>query len=167
VPMMDLYVPAGALSPAAEAKLLERLTDVLLRWEGADPRNERARGLAWLFLHRPATVYVAGVVAARPHYKVVVSVPEGQFDPERRSGMVAAVTQAVLDAEDDAQARDPFRVWVFTREVPDGTWGGEGRIATLADIAGHVLGDLEAGASYAASRLTAARGEASPAPRPT
>ena len=67
--------------------------------------------------------------------------------------MVAAVTEAILDAEDGRYDRDPLRIWVFANEIPDGTWGGGGRIARLADIAGVVLGDPEKGREYAEKRL--------------
>jgi phenylpyruvate tautomerase PptA (4-oxalocrotonate tautomerase family) len=151
--MLDAYIPAGALSPEAEEELLARLTDLLIENEGADPTNPQVRSIAWLFLHRPEAVYVAGAPAPEPRYRFVASVPEGQYDPERRAAMAASITDAVLDAEDGAHERDPSRVWVFTPEVPDGTWGALGRIVTLADIAGFATGDAERGREYAASRL--------------
>jgi hypothetical protein len=46
---------------------------------------------------------------------------------------------------------------VFASEAPDGTWGGGGRIARLADIAGLVLGDPEKGRAYAEKRLAGRR----------
>lgn len=153
MPMLDAYIPDGALSPEAEEELLRTLTDVLLTHEGADPRHPAARSLAKVWLHRPALVLHAGDVPDRPHYKIVAAVPQGQFDDERRAGMVAAVTEAVLDAEGGRYDRDPLRVWVFTDEIPDGTWGGGGRIARLADIAAIVLGDADAGRRYAERRV--------------
>lgn len=42
--------------------------------------------------------------------------------------MVAAVTEAILDAEDGRYDRDLMRIWLFANEIPDGTWGGGGRI---------------------------------------
>lgn len=157
MPMLDAYIPSDALSPEAEGELLSKLTDILIRNEGADPSNPAVRAIAWVFLHRPADVYVAGQPATAPRYRFVASVPEGQFDDERRQAMVQEVTDAVLDAEDGAPDRDPMRVWVFAREVPDGTWGGGGRIVTLADIAGFALGDVEQGRAYAEQRLAARR----------
>jgi phenylpyruvate tautomerase PptA (4-oxalocrotonate tautomerase family) len=71
--------------------------------------------------------------------------------------MVQSITDAVLDAEDGAHERDPSRVWVFTAEVPDGSWGALGRIVTLADIAGFATGDAERGRLYAEQRLAARR----------
>ncbi len=157
MPMLDAYIPEGALSAAAEQRLLARLTDLLLVNEGADPTNPAVRSIAWLFVHRPAAVYVAGAPAESPRYRFIASVPEGQYDAERRQAMVADITNAVLDAEDGAHERDPSRVWVFTPEIPDGTWGGMGRIVTLADIAAFATGDVERGRRYAEERLAARR----------
>jgi phenylpyruvate tautomerase PptA (4-oxalocrotonate tautomerase family) len=154
MPMLDITIPENALDAKAEQELMRRLTDVLLENEGADPKDPRVRSIAWVFLHRPAQVFVAGQKAITPHYRVVAAVPEGQFDGERRSAMVAAVTEAVLDAEEEKYPRDASRVWVFANEIPDGTWGGRGRIYHLADIAGMVLGDLEKGRQYAEQRLS-------------
>lgn len=149
MPMLDAYIPDGALSPAAEEKLLGELTDILLRHEGVDPTNLNARALAWVFVHRPAKVWVAGQHATMPHYKFVTSVPEGQFTRERREGMIAAVTTAVLDAEQGVHPRMPQRVWVLTPEVPEGSWGYNGEIYGLAQIAGFVLEDEDRGKAYA------------------
>jgi len=117
MPMLDAYIPEGALSAQAEEKLLARLTDLLLEHEGADPTNETVRSIAWVFVHR-VDVYVAGAPADAPRYRFVASVPEGQFNPERRQAIVEAITEAVLDAEEGSRPRDPNRVWVFPTEIP-------------------------------------------------
>lgn len=153
MPMLDAYIPEGALPAATEKELLRTLTDVLLKEEGADPGNPAARNLAKVWLHRPAGFLHAGEEPDAPHYRIIASVPEGQFDDERRASMVAKVTEAILDAEDGRYERDPMRVWVFATEIPDGTWGGGGRIARLADIAAIVTGDREKGRIYAERRL--------------
>ena len=158
MPMLDAYIPDGALRPEAEEQLLAQLTDALIINEGADPTNPQVRSIAWLFVHRPEQVYVAGSPAAAPRYRFIASVPEGQYDAERRQAMVHSITEAVLDAEHGAHDRDPSRVWVFTPEIPDGTWGGAGRIVTLADIAAFATGDADAARAYAEERLTARRG---------
>jgi phenylpyruvate tautomerase PptA (4-oxalocrotonate tautomerase family) len=163
MPRLDAHIPAGALTPAAEAQLLSTLTDLLIRHEGGDPTDPVVRSIAWVFLHRPEAVYVAGAPASAPRYRFEAAVPEGQFTPERRKAIVAAITEAVLDAEDGAHARDPMRVWVFTPEIPDGTWGGGGRVMTLADIVGFAISDKEKGRAYA-ERTLAERRTAPPAP---
>ena len=137
MPLCDAYIPAGALAEDVERLLLGRVTDLLLLHEGADPTNEAARSIAWIFVHRPE-VYVAGAVAVAPHYKFVCQVPEGQYTDERRAAVTAEITQAVVEAEAGAWPSPEFRTWVFTFEIPDGTWGGIGEIFRLPDIAGFV-----------------------------
>jgi len=44
--MLDAYIPKGAFTPEVEKKLISKLTDLLLEWEGADPQNEAARAIA-------------------------------------------------------------------------------------------------------------------------
>jgi len=160
MPMLDAYIPEGALTAEAEDRLLAELTDLLITHEGADPTNPLVRSIAWVFLHRPAAVYAAGAREVEPHYRFIASVPEGQFDAERRQAMVEGITAAVLDAEAGAYERDPMRVWVFTPEIPEGTWGGAGRVITLADIATFATGDPELGRRYAEQRLADRRGNA-------
>ena len=46
MPMIDVYCPEGAMDEQARATALERMTEALLRWEGA-PDNERTRALSW------------------------------------------------------------------------------------------------------------------------
>ena len=50
------------------------------------------------------------------------------------------MTQAVVEAEDGSWPDPERRVWVFTSEVKDGTWGGFGKILRLPDIYELVLG---------------------------
>ena len=156
MPMLDVHVPEGALRPDAEAALLGRLTDILMTWEGFDPADPVMRNVSWVFLHRLAAVFVAGAPATAPRYKVVATVPEGQLDERARAGVIAEVTEAVLDAEEGRWPREVGRVWVFPTEVPDGYWGGNGRPTHLADILGRVH-DPETARALADKRITASR----------
>jgi phenylpyruvate tautomerase PptA (4-oxalocrotonate tautomerase family) len=156
--MLDAFIPEGALSDDAEKKLISQLTDILLRTEGADPKNPTAQSIACLTLHRPAQVFIGGKPAEAPRYRIFASVPEGQYDDDRRQAMVEQVTNAVLDAEDGAYERDPMRVWVFPNEIPEGTWGALGQIFRLADIIGFVVGDADKGRELAEKRLAERNG---------
>jgi phenylpyruvate tautomerase PptA (4-oxalocrotonate tautomerase family) len=133
MPICDAYITEGALSASAERQLLAKVTDLLLEHEGVDPTNEVGRKLAWVFVHRHE-MYVAGAPAQRPRYRFICQVPVGQYNNERRAAVTAAMTQAVVEAEDGAWPDPENRVAVFTCEVPDGWWGGGGRILRLPDI---------------------------------
>jgi phenylpyruvate tautomerase PptA (4-oxalocrotonate tautomerase family) len=156
MPMLDAYIPEGALEPGAERELLARCTDLLIEHEGADASNETVRSIAWVFVHRPE-VYVAGEPAAEPRYRFVCQVPEGQYDAERRAAVTRAMTDALAEAEGGKWPNPEGRVWVFTYEVPEGTWGAFGRVFELADIAAAAVGD--AGRAYGERRIAERRRE--------
>ncbi|GAA2884681.1 hypothetical protein GCM10010517_48070 [Streptosporangium fragile] len=158
--MLDVYIPDGALHQEAEAALMNRITEILIRHEGFDPADPVTRSVSWVFLHRPAAVYVGGAPVDAPRYKVVPSVPEGQLDGQARAGVVADVTEAILDAENGAWPRDPGRIWVFPTEIPEGHWGGHGQIRPLASILSRLTGhDDEQARALATQRIAASRTE--------
>jgi phenylpyruvate tautomerase PptA (4-oxalocrotonate tautomerase family) len=125
MPMLDAYIPAGALTPEAGRRLLGTRTDLLIEHDGADPNNEKFRSLAWVFVHRHE-MYVAGAPAEARHYRFVCLVPEGQYDENRRAAVTKAMTKALVEAEGGKWPNPDARVWVFTFEVAAGSWGGLG-----------------------------------------
>jgi len=149
MPMLDAFIPENALDPAAEGVLMQELTDLLMRNEGVDPSNERARAVSLVFLHRP-TVFVAGIPASSPRYRFIPSVMEGLYDDTRRSRIVREITEAVARAEGTSFEDVAPRVWVFPTEIADGRWGGRGVIRRLPEFLAYVLGE-EAGQEGARS----------------
>lgn len=140
MPMLDAFIPEAALAPQAEATLIRELTDLLMRHEGVDPTNEKARAVSLVFLHRP-TIFVAGEPASLPRYRFIPSVMEGLYTDERRSAIVKDVTDAVARAEGSPFEEVAPRVWVFPTEIPDGRWGGRGVIRRLPEFLAYVLGE--------------------------
>ncbi|RKP48150.1 tautomerase family protein [Trinickia fusca] len=134
MPMIDAFIPEGALAPDAEAQLMRELTDILIRHEGLDPEEPRVRDVTWIFVHRPAALYRAGALAAAPIYRIVPSVPEGQYTDAARAGLVSAVTEAVARAEGASVDDVGQRLWVFPTELNDGCWGSRGVVRRLPDI---------------------------------
>lgn len=145
MPMIDLTIPVGALKPEAEARLVKELGDILIGHEGFDPTSHVAQGVTVVFLHRPAAVFVAGTPSEKPRYRIVPSVPEGQYTDASRKALVKDVTEAVARAEGGSFDDVAPRVWVFPTEVEDGTWGSRGGIHRTADIHAFIAGEHERG----------------------
>ena len=59
MPMVDAYIPQGALPPEAQDKLLARLTDPLLQHEGVDPANQAVRRWRGSLFTTPRSTSVA------------------------------------------------------------------------------------------------------------
>ncbi|QOZ23337.1 tautomerase family protein [Bradyrhizobium sp. CCBAU 51753] len=143
MPMIDVTIPEGALNPDAEARLIRELGDILIGHEGFDPANEVAQSVTVVFLHRPAAVYVAGAPSPSPRYRIVPSVPEGQYTEASRAALVKDVTDAVVRAAGGPFEEVAPQVWVFPTEVPDGQWGSRGVIRPLPDIQAFIAGEHE------------------------
>jgi phenylpyruvate tautomerase PptA (4-oxalocrotonate tautomerase family) len=143
MPMIDVTIPEGALKPEAEARLMKELGDILIGHEGFDPANKVAQSVTVVFLHRPAAVYVAGQRSPSPRYRVVPSVPEGQYTDASRRALVKDVTDAVVRADSGTYEEVAPRVWVFPTEIPDGQWGSRGVIRPLPDIQAFIAGEQE------------------------
>ena len=143
MPMIDVTIPEGALKPAAEARLIKELGDILIGHEGFDPANKVAQGVTVVFLHRPAAVYVAGEPSPSPRYRIVPTVPEGQYTEASRAALVKDVTAAVVRADGGSYEDVAPQVWVFPTEIPDGQWGSRGVIRPLPDIQAFIAGEHE------------------------
>ncbi|MGY3487460.1 phenylpyruvate tautomerase PptA (4-oxalocrotonate tautomerase family) [Bradyrhizobium sp. USDA 4011] len=143
MPMIDVTIPEGALKPAAEARLIKELGDILIGHEGFDPANKVAQSVTVVFLHRPAAVYVAGAPSPSPRYRIVPTVPEGQYTEASRAALVKEVTAAVVRADGGSYEDVAPRVWVFPTEIPDGQWGSRGVIRLLPDIQAFIAGEHE------------------------
>jgi phenylpyruvate tautomerase PptA (4-oxalocrotonate tautomerase family) len=164
--MCDAFIPRDALSAEAERTMLGEISELLIDHELRrmtdlvdDPgqvraRKNRARRIAWLYVHRPE-LYVASEPAQAPHYRFVCNVPEGQADDEFRVSVTRDITAAVERAEGGRWPYLMARVWVIIGEVPDGSWGGFGQVLRLRDIVGYVAPDI--GAAYADERLAERR----------
>jgi phenylpyruvate tautomerase PptA (4-oxalocrotonate tautomerase family) len=143
MPMIDVTIPEGALKPEAEQRLLKELTDILITREGFDPSNRRAQSVSVVFLHRPAAVFVGGERSASPRYRIVPTVPEGQYTEASRKALVQDVTEAVVRADGGTYEEVAPRVWVFPTEIPDGQWGSRGVLRPLPDIQAFIAGEAE------------------------
>ncbi|WP_229186998.1 tautomerase family protein [Bradyrhizobium oropedii] len=141
--MIDVTIPEGALKPQAEARLIKELGDILIGHEGFDPANKVAQSVTVVFLHRPAAVYVAGEPSPSPRYRIVPTVPEGQYTEASRAALVKDVTDAVVRAAGDSFEDVAPQVWVFPTEIPDGQWGSRGVIRPLPDIQAFIAGEHE------------------------
>ncbi len=143
MPMIDATIPEGAFTPEVEARLLNEITDILIRAEGFDPSNPVARRLSFLFLHRPAAIYVGGLPATAPRYRITTSVPEGKYTDEAVKTLVREITKAFVRAEGGSFEDVAPRVWIFPTEVPEGRWGGNGMINGIGGIQALINGEAE------------------------
>jgi phenylpyruvate tautomerase PptA (4-oxalocrotonate tautomerase family) len=132
MPQIQLTVPEGTLTDEGSATIQAALAATLLKWEGA-PDNAFFRSLSWSYLHQLPQGSQITAGDTDPRFRVDVTVPAGALNEERKTGLVADVTEQVLAAA-GLGADQALRVWVLIHEQPDGTWGAGGRIFRYADL---------------------------------
>lgn len=132
MPMIQLTVPTGALTPQGRASVQRELAAVLLRWEGA-PDTEFFRAQAWSYLHELPVGAQTTAEDDAPRFRVDVTVPQGAVSDRRKAGLVKEATEVVLRAAGLGEADAP-RVWVLINEQAEGTWGAGGGIVRYADL---------------------------------
>lgn len=147
MPMIEVAAPAGALPPETRDKLMKRLTDTLLKWEGAPEGNTFAQAIAWAYFHEmPAGhFYVGGAAVADLRLRLKVTTPEGMLNDETRKGVVEEIGR-IVDEEIGPKASG-LNHWVLLREIKDGNWGAGGRIFRRTDI---IAATRDGGAAKAA-----------------
>ncbi|MGH2963766.1 MAG: tautomerase family protein [Solirubrobacterales bacterium] len=142
MPMIDLTVPKGALTPEHTDRLIRELSRIIIEWEGAEelPMYPYATRM---YVHEVEGVAVASQLhdpEKRPYYRVIVSVPEGTLSQGRKTGVIKDMTAAILHAEgEELDPRHLERVWVIINDVPTGHWGSGGQprgVRELIDLFG-------------------------------
>jgi phenylpyruvate tautomerase PptA (4-oxalocrotonate tautomerase family) len=132
--MIELTVPAGALSPDARDALLEELAGKLLAREGA-PDTAFFRSITWVYVNEidPATLAIGGRPGGEPRFRVQVTVPEGALSESRKAGLVADV-DAAIKRHAGLSDEDGLRIWTLIRDVPEGNWGAAGQVVRYSQL---------------------------------
>jgi phenylpyruvate tautomerase PptA (4-oxalocrotonate tautomerase family) len=148
MPMIDITMTEDSINESKLDELVENLTTALIQGEGA-PDNEYVRSLSWCFVDkRPKkAISVGGAVPPKPHYRIVLTVPEGAprihgpLMKASRQALSKKVTELVLNAEGAEHTFENFsRVWVQMQEISNGFWGAFGDIAEMNDIGTFAMG---------------------------
>jgi len=138
VPMIDLTYVRDALDPDALKRLTDELVAILLRAERA-PDTEFLRQNTLVYLHplEAEQVSVGGRGAGEPRFRVDLTVFGGALDKTRKEQLVADVHSAVSTAAGiDPKGPRAFHVWTLIHEVPEGNWGGGGKVIYYSDVKG-------------------------------
>ena len=132
MPVIQLTVPAGALTAEGRESVQQALAEALLRWEGA-PDTDFFRAQAWSYLYELPAGAQTTAADGTPRFRVDVTVPQGALSDRRKAGLVADATAVVLKAAGLSQ-EEALRVWVLIHEQPEGTWGAGGSVIRFTDL---------------------------------
>ncbi|WP_329623546.1 4-oxalocrotonate tautomerase family protein [Streptomyces sp. NBC_01255] len=132
MPLIRLTAPTGSLTEEGRASVRRELAAAVLRWEEF-PDTAFFRGLSWSYLIELPEGAQGTAEDDEPRFLVEVTVPQGPAPTRDKAGLVADVTEVVLNAA-GLSRRDAGRVWVLVHEQPEGSWGAAGSVVRHADL---------------------------------
>jgi phenylpyruvate tautomerase PptA (4-oxalocrotonate tautomerase family) len=138
MPMIDLTFVRGSVDDQALSSLADELVTALLRAERApDTAFLRDNTLVYLHPMEPAQLSVGGRGPGEPRFRVELTVFAGALDKDRKEQLTADVHAAVCAAA-EIEPRGPraFHVWTLIHEIPEGNWGGGGKIIYYQQVKG-------------------------------
>jgi phenylpyruvate tautomerase PptA (4-oxalocrotonate tautomerase family) len=137
MPTIFLNIPQGSFPGKARADLVARIHEAAARAEQI-PANPHNRAICWVSLQEgDQSQWTCGgldVSAQVLPCVVQIYLPEGVLDDDGRGLYVKLIDdafRAALPSDDDRQVMTS----VLLHEVPNGRWGGNGKIWRLSDIA--------------------------------
>jgi phenylpyruvate tautomerase PptA (4-oxalocrotonate tautomerase family) len=143
MPMIDLTYVRGSIDGQALSGLTDELVTALLRAERApDTPFLRDNTLVYLHAREPTELSVGGRGPGEPRFRVDLTVFAGALDKERKEQLTADVHAAVCAAAGiEPQGPRAFHVWTLIHEIPEGDWGGGGKVIYYQQVKGLVAED--------------------------
>jgi phenylpyruvate tautomerase PptA (4-oxalocrotonate tautomerase family) len=138
MPIIEMYVPQGALDEETKRALHERISRQVLEVEGADfDTSPLAREITWMFIREQpeGSWSVGGEPLTRqsgPRFFTRVSTPKGALDDERRAAVAAKVHEALVAA----LGYDPGNLNHFCWIDDSFTVSGGGTVVTFEQLMG-------------------------------
>jgi phenylpyruvate tautomerase PptA (4-oxalocrotonate tautomerase family) len=141
MPMIEITMIEGALSPKAKQELMNELSDIVLKYEGFE-ENEMAKqfAFAWINELKKENFTKEGQIPEEAYYRLLITTPEGAIDEKDKPALVREVTQTVIKAEgSEYTSENRRRVFCILDTVAEGNWGGSGRILHLQALRERML----------------------------
>ncbi len=140
MPTITVTAPKNALAQPARDRLMKRLSDTLLKYEGADLKSPAAQDIAWTYFQETEAgcFYVGGAPSSLPRLKIEVTTPQGQLNEVTRTQLAQALATVVNEEAGEKSAGGNH--WVLFHEITDGHWATAGRVFRRGDIIAAVRG---------------------------
>lgn len=136
MPLIVLYLPEQCFNPQQKQQFAQQATQNLLKLEGME-QQPKAQNLSWVQFSEfgKEDFFLAGHQVEKPHYRIDIKVFQGTLNNERKALLTEQLTKLVLDIEGtNFNLLNAARVWVMINEIPDGNWGGAGKIYRIKDL---------------------------------
>jgi hypothetical protein len=132
MPLIHVTASQGILSKNDQDAFMSRLSNAVLKSEGASINDPGAQSLVWAFYNEKPVCYVGGEKLNKSPLVIAITTPEGALNDSTRKSLVEEVGQIVDDAIGVFEGR--LNHWTMLHELNEGSWAGSGQIFPLAAI---------------------------------
>ncbi|WP_130537573.1 tautomerase family protein [Thiomicrorhabdus indica] len=136
MPLITVHLPENTFTGRQKQEFAQNATDILLTLEGM-VENPKAQNLSWVqFLEfTTSDFFLAGHPVEKPHYRIEVKVFQGTMNADKKQKLTEQLTHLILQLEQtDNNLLNAARIWIMIEEVPNGNWGGAGKIYRIEDL---------------------------------
>jgi phenylpyruvate tautomerase PptA (4-oxalocrotonate tautomerase family) len=140
MPMIDITAPEGIFPESAEAALLQRAAEALIKWEHVTGIQIATSNTGAYLNILPKRRVTAGG-QADDVVRVQLLTPVGALQQEQRQGITADITEIVVELSGRPELRD--RTWVLFHQAVDGGWGIGGVAYTNAGLGDWIRASLK------------------------
>jgi len=134
MPLIQVTAKQDALTNSERDDLMSRVSNAVLKSEGAPIEDAGAQSLVWAYYNElPASsIYVGGEALQDPPLRIDVTTPAGALNDTARTTLVADIGTIVDEIVGQFDGR--LNQWTMLYELDEGSWSGSGQIFRLADI---------------------------------
>lgn len=136
MPLITVHLPQNNFTGRQKKAFAQKATDILLTLEGM-AENPKAQNLSWVQFTEfcEEDFFMAGHSVEKPHYRIEVKVFQGTMNAKKKQKLTEQLTHLILRLEQtDDNLLNAARIWVMIEEVPNGNWGGAGKIYRIEDL---------------------------------
>lgn len=134
MPLIQVIASRGTLSEKDQDRFISRISNAVLKSEGAPINDPGAQSLVWAYYDEKTTgnSYVGGKNLDKPPLVIAVTTPEGALNNSTKKSLVEEIGQIVDDTIGPFEGR--INHWTMLHELNEGGWAGSGQIFPLAAI---------------------------------
>jgi len=134
MPLIQVTAAQGTLNRTEQTSLMSRLSNAVLKAEGAPIADKGAQSLVWAYYdEKPTnTIYVGGTNIAEPPIRIDVTTPQGALNESTRHSLVDEIGQITDEFVGPFEGR--LNHWAMLYEVNEGSWAGGGQVFPLVGI---------------------------------
>lgn len=134
MPLIQVTAAQGTLNKTEQDSLMSRLSNAVLKAEGAPIADKGAQSLVWAYYDEKPTnaIYVGGTNIAEPPIRIDVTTPQGALHEATRHSLVEEIGQITDEFIGPFEGR--LNHWAMLYEVSEGSWAGGGQVFPLAGI---------------------------------